>query len=403
MIVAQKKHFVYLGCSGFPFGLAEVQKMSMISKSLIKAGNEVTIISNWSAHRKKDHPELTATGTFEGINFIYTTGNPFQSDNLFRRKLMKFKGLVNEFVLLKKMKRQGELNYAILSTHSFYAVLYYTLLGKMFGFKTILNYVEYYSGIRGKWFEPARWINNKLYDDVGPRLVDAVFPISEFLIQHVEKVAPGKKYLKVPVLTNFERYDDCEVKQDQKYFLFCGAANYIEIVKFIIDSFVQLDHSDVFLYLVVNGYDHYIQEIKNYIGNTTHSDRIKLMSKLTNKQLNDQYKNAMALLIPLRPAFQDIARFPHKIGEYLASGNPVISTNYGEVAHYFKNMEQMLIAESYETKLFAEKMQFVIDNPCEVKKIGIQGRTMALVNFDYNVYGKKIIHFLDQMNGQHKK
>ena len=66
--------------------------------------------------------------------------------------------------------------------------------------------------------------------------------------------------------------------------------------------------------------------------------------------------------------------FPHKIGEYLASGNPVISTNYGEVKYYFTDMKNMLIAESYNIDEYATKMQFVIDNPALVKKIGIEGK-----------------------------
>ena len=76
-----------------------------------------------------------------------------------------------------------------------------------------------------------------------------------------------------------------------------------------------------------------------------------MFSNLTNRALNDLYKNAIALLIPLRPTLQDEARFPHKIGEYLASGNPVISTNYGEVKHYFQDGHDMLIASRYDKEL----------------------------------------------------
>ncbi len=103
----------------------------------------------------------------------------------------------------------------------------------------------------------------------------------------------------------------------------------------------------------------------------------------------------MALLIPLRPTFQDKARFPHKIGEYVASGNVVISTNYGEVKYYFKDMENMLIADSYDVNLFAEKMQFVIDNPNVVKQIGIKGKIKALPLFDYRSQATVINNFLN--------
>ena len=396
--MSNKKHIVYLGCSGFPYGLAEIQKMTLISRSLVRTGSDVTIICKRGMHKASSYPDMKASGNHEGIDYVYTPGSPFYSENFFVRNFLKVKGVINEILLLRKLKKTNKIDYAILSTHSFYAILYYYILSKFCGFKTVLNYVEYYSGVKKKWFEVDKWINDKLYDRYAPQLVDAVFPISEFLINDLKKVAPRKKYLKVPVLTDFERYNGTETLNGQKYFLFCGAANYIEIVKFIIDSYELLGSTAAFLYLVINGSEKHIQDIREYISNTVHKERIKLLSKLTDKQLNNYYKNAMALLIPLRPTLQDTARFPHKIGEYLASGSPVVSTNYGEVRYYFKDMENMLIADSYDIKLFAAKMQFVLDNAAEVQRIGMNGRSMALNNFEYKLYGERIVNFLDGLN-----
>ena len=51
--------------------------------------------------------------------------------------------------------KDKKLDYAILSTHSFYDISYYVLLSKLFGFKTILNHVEFYSGVKMKWSQKA--------------------------------------------------------------------------------------------------------------------------------------------------------------------------------------------------------------------------------------------------------
>jgi glycosyltransferase involved in cell wall biosynthesis len=395
IVMANRKSIVYLGNSGFPYGLAEIQKIIFISKSLIETGNSVTVINTKGTHDQADHPELKVSGNFEGIEFVYSSKNPFRNNSFFKRNVLKIYGIINEFLLLKTQKKNNKLDYAILSTHNFYSILYYVSLSKLFGFKTILNYAEYYPGIKKKWFQVGRWINDKLYDKYAPLLVDALFPISEFLINHLRETPPDKKYLKIPVLTDFERYNGIENSQAAKYFLFCGAANYKEIIQFTIDSFGRLNNALVLLYLIVNGNENNISEIKKYINNNPQKDKIILFSKLTEKQLNNYYKNASALLIPLRPTFQDSARFPHKIGEYLASGNPVISTNYGEVKYYFKDMENMLIADRYEINLFAEKMQFVIDNPLEVQKIGMNGKKMALPIFDYRIHASAINNFLN--------
>jgi glycosyltransferase involved in cell wall biosynthesis len=391
-----KKHIVYLGNFGFPYGFAEVQKIILISKGLVMTDNSVTVICARGIQDPVDHPDLRSCGEFEGIKYIYTSGDPFYRTNFFRRNFLKMKGFIKEFLLLRKLKRNNELDYAILSTHNFYAVLYYCFLAKMFNFKTALNYVEFYSRVKKKWYRINTRLNDKMFDKFAPILTDSVLPISEFLVEHLKKKAPNKKYLKIPVLTDFDKYADCDgLLRENLYFLFCGHTNYAEIIKFNIDSFNILNNQSVFLYLVINGSEKDIQKIREYVNTTPLKDQIKLFSKLSEKELYTYYRNALALLIPLRPTFQDRARFPHKLGEYLASGNPVISTNYGEVSYYFKDMDNMLIAESYDMNQFAAKMQFAVTNIEEVRKIGINGKNLAFDLFNYIALAQTISDFLN--------
>ena len=393
-----KKNIVYLGCSGFPYGLAEIQKIMLISKSVILEGNTVTVICKRGMHDIKLRPDMKASGNYDGIEYIYTAGTAFRYNGFFKRNFLKVKGVINEILLLKKLANKNKIDCAVLSTHSYAAVLYYYILSKIIGFKTILNYVEFYSGLEKKWPDADKWLNDKLFDKYAPRLTDGVFIISEFLINHLKKVSPAKRYLKIPNLTDVERYNGIEFQEGDKYLLFCGAAGYFEIIKFIIDSFEDLNTTSAFLYLVINGHEIDKEEVRKYIDSSKHKNRIRFLTRLTDKELSGYYLNSIALLIPLRSTLQDVARFPHKIGEYLASGSPVISTNYGEVKYYFKDMENMLIAESYDINLFTRKMQFVLDNPKEAKRIGENGKEIAFNQFDYRANGKRIIKFIDELN-----
>ena len=140
-----------------------------------------------------------------------------------------------------------------------------------------------------------------------------------------------------------------------------------------------------------------MQEIEAFIKTKKKKEKIRVLTKLAQKKLFTYYKNALSLLIPLRPTFQDMARFPHKTGEYLASGNPVISTKFGEIKNYFTDMENMLLAESYDNQLFAEKMQFIIDNPEESKKIGAAGKELAAILFDYRYKANELNEFLNKL------
>ena len=390
-----RKSIVYLGYSAFPRGLAEVQKMILISKSLFLTGHHVTVICRNGTHNKNTNPDIKVHGFYESIEYIYASGSAFRNDSFLRRRICEIKGKINEVRMLRQRKKQGRLDYAILSTRNFYSILFYSIISKLFGFKTILNYVEYYSAMKKNWYQVGVRLNDKLFDKYASSLADAVFPISEFLINHIKRGSPSKKYLKIPVLTDFSKYHEIEVSSSQKYFLFCGDAGYKEVIHFIVDSFELLkNRPSAFLYLVISGNPGNIEEIKKYINNCAQKNRIKLFSRLSEKDLYTYYKNAAALLIPLRPTFQDMARFPHKTGEYLASGNPVISTNYGEIKYYFQDGENMLIADRYDRGLFAEKMQFVIDKSEEAKSIGLRGKNLACQLFNYRSFSPILNDFL---------
>ncbi len=396
---AATRYIIYLGYSSFPKGLAEAQKIILISESLILSGNKVTVICRNGTYNKLRHPGLNPVGEFAGIQYIYASGSCYRSDSFFKRRWFEIKGKVNEFLLLRKMKRKNHLDYAILSTRKFVTVLYYVMLSKIFNFKTILNYVEYYSAFQKGKFQFGRRLNDKLFDLFAPRIVNAVFPISEFLIERISRVAPKMKYLKVPVLTDFDKFAHVEVIPGEPYFLFCGDASYKEIVFFIIDSFSLIKTAvPYYLYLIVSGKKEYIKQVENYAAKHLDMKTVKIFSGLEENKLYSLYKNAKALLIPLRPTLQDAARFPHKTGEYLASGNPVISTNYGEMRFYFKDRENMLLADQYEKKLFAEKMEFVIDYPEEAKAIGIKGGNIAAELFDYKKNASSIDNFLKSIS-----
>ena len=389
-----KKSIVFVGFNGFPHGFAEVQKIILISKSLIVTGNNVTVLCRNGFHNQAEHPETKVSGIYEKINYVYASGSCFRNKSFFQRRLNEIKGRINEFLLLVKYKKDDKLDYVILSTRIFSLVLYYSILSKIFGFKTILNYVEFYSAMKKENSQISQRLNDKLFDRYAPVLSHAVFPISEFLVRHVKKISPKIKYLKIPILTDIEKYKDIGKVHHESYLLFCGHAGYKEIIEFIVDSFGIVQKNSFFLYLIVNGNDDEVMAIKKYINRNIKKNKIRIFSKLSENQLYAYYKSASALLIPLRPTFQDAARFPHKTGEYLASGNPVISTNYGEMKQYFKDGENMLLAKSYDRKLFAEKLEFVIYHKKEADTIGSKGKVIASRNFNYLTMATRINDFV---------
>lgn len=389
-------NILYLGYSEFPYGYAEFQKILLISKALVYEGTSVTVIGSHSSLNSSRHPGVKKIGHFQGIKYIYSSGSPYRNPSFFKRNIVKPFEKLLESILICKLNRREKIDAVIVSAQLFRHLFYYKILSSLLGFKILLNYVEYRSEIVDKKDIKER-LNAYLFDNYAVKISDGILVISEFLINIIKNIDPRKAYLKIPMMVDVDRYNGITKSFNEKYFLFCGVTIYKEIILFTIKSFELIENSDTFLYLVVNGRKDQLAEIENRIAVSNKSKLIKLFGNLSDNELSRLYKNASGLLIPLRPTIQDEARFPHKFGEYLVSGNPVITSNYGEVRYYFKDMVNALIADIYDEKAFADKMTYIINYPSESDIIGENGKKTALEYADYKKYGVRIINFINEL------
>ena len=389
-------HIVYLGEAGFPYGYAPIQRQLLISRGLVEAGAQVLVISNKGIFEKDQLVKLTAKGTYKGVDYEYTSESVIREKSFIWRNALKIKGVFKEFMLLWSLKRKRKLDFAIVATMRFQQILYYFLLSRLFGFKILLNYVELNSAIitRTRWRDR---VNDYLVDLWAFKCADAVLPISDFLAARITDESPGKPFLKIPILSDSSNSFPKKLIHENGAFVYCGSATYIELIKFILDSFALVTHHNKRLHLVVSGDPVEMDIFYNLVYTHPANEHITTFSQIPFAELCQLYRDASALLIPLRPTIQDQARFPHKIGEYLASGNPIVTTNYGEIATYFTDMETALIAEEYTPESFALKMTYVIEHPDIAARIGRAGEKLAGKEFAYEKHGRALLSFIKSL------
>ena len=390
-------NILYLGLNHFPYGLAEVQKSKLLCRGLIDAGCNVTVVIRRGVYTKDSHPEVEAKGTDEGVDYIFTSGSPYKSKSFLVRNLKKTWGWINESILLIKYARKRKLDVVIASTKNMGLLFRYRILSKLLNFKLVLMFMEYNSELSKEKYGRIR-NNDLLFEKFAFGMIDGVLPISEFLIEVLNKKAPGLPYMKLPVLCDFDKFRSSNHRTTEKYFLFCGAVN-MNIISTILDSFEKVAeiHEDCLLYLVVNGPNYRMEKLHEYIEKMSYQNRIKIFSKLPYPRLVELYLDAIGLLIPMRPILRDIARFPHKIGEYTAAAKPIITTKFGEPANYFVDKESALIADEYNEDNLAEQFMYLLNHPEKAEKIGRKGHEIGLDNFDYRNNGIKTKEFLESL------
>lgn len=277
---------VYLGETPFPYGLAQWQLF--IRRRLIESGARVTIISNEGVIPPALGIVLQPTSVYRGVGSKYASSEIHRRSGFFIRNIQKIKGLMNDLATLTRLKKERKLNGTIIVTLRFKSILYYSILSGILQFKLFLNYVKESSAIatHRKWRE---WIHNHPINRRRVCFDDVVLPISLYL-------------------------------------------------DFMIQAFERFVVQDVYLYRLVNGEREEMDQHHERSRLSTKQEKIRTYRRLSHNELRVNYMAPNGLLIPLRPAMQDEARFPYKIGEYLASGTFLIMAMPGEIKYYFQSI-----------------------------------------------------------------
>ena len=380
---------LFVGNSGFPFGLAAVEKQKIIAKGLVENGNSVKVICTEGEHSEKMIPRK---GDFEGIEYYYTSIFTYQKNNILLRKVNKYLGAISEpFVLLF-----SKCDVIVALSRNYFVMCEYKLISKIKGIPLTMLVHEDNTFIKNKRFS-LKSLNQLFYNKYIWNMVDAVFPISSYLEELIKTKNPCLKQFPLPSLTDFEFINNVQAGKMGKYFLFCGGAGYYEIIEFIIKSFELTESKNYTLTLVSSGSVDQINRINARIKKSTKPNKIKIVSFLPYNELIAYYKSSAALLIPLRNSIQDIARFPHKIAEYCAAGSPIITTKYGEPAKFLKHNKTALISENYTPLSFSKQMIYVIENPEIVRVIGNNSLNEGKNMFDYKSKINSLSNFLKEL------
>jgi glycosyltransferase involved in cell wall biosynthesis len=118
---------------------------------------------------------------------------------------------------------------------------------------------------------------------------------------------------------------------------------------------------------------------------------------LERRALLAEYQGATALLIPLHEDLKSLARFPSKIGEYLASGRPVVTSRVGEVERFLEDGRTAYLAVPGDVVSFANLMVTVLDDVSSADAVGKAGRGVAEDVFSCSVHADAFVGFLWQI------
>lgn len=405
--MATPKIAIYARWADFPFGTAYSSRARLIARALVEAGADVNVLI--SAPRTKATEHCVSSGVYSGFRYEYLSSIPLLS-HCGRSKTMSFLIRFNPgqalklFTALWRLKREGKLETLIICSEDVVIAWIGGVFCRWLGVCSILDSTEwpvFYP--KGNWITQLRY---RLFCRHGFRFIDGVIPISSYLAEKVSDYCRRTRrrilHLLVPILTDVE---DAHVATGTPgdYVLFCSGPGYLNLMLMVLHSYHIVRQAGHSCDLVFVGLEEHRAEVRTLIEEAERlgcAEGIHFPGYVSWDELKRLYANAAALLIPLADDGRSRSRFPWKIGEYLSSARPVITTAVGDIGCYLQDGHNAFVAKPGDMTAFAEKIQFVLEHPEMAAKVGERGRETAREKFDFRGHGARLLGFIQAISCQ---
>lgn len=222
------------------------------------------------------------------------------------------------------------------------------------------------------------------------------------LLKHYSMFANHPKLIHLAMTVDLDRFRAISTPPEvfkSPYIAFVGVMNDAKDgVNILVKAFAQISQTypDLKLYLVGSwNYDtpgHLVQ-----IEELGMTSRIFWMGEYPKNIIPSIIKGAKLLVLPRPDSKQAQGGFPTKLGEYLATGNPVCATTVGEIPNYLEDGDSVFFAKPGDSDEFARVMDIALENPGNAMRVGNNGKKVAEMQFNHNIQAIKLYGFLKEL------
>lgn len=229
--------------------------------------------------------------------------------------------------------------------------------------------------------------------------LDGLFVISKSLKQYYsEQGIPAERIHVINMFVDTGRFNVEKTVSKEQYVAYCGVVTYgkdgVDILLKAFSLFYK-NHRDFKLMIIGRGANNdEITRLKNLLSDLGISERVILTGQVSPHEMPKLLMNASILALARPDSLQNRNGFPTKLGEYLATGNPVVVTAVGEIPLFLKDRVNAILATPGNPEDFAYQLCWVADNYEQAKQIGLNGKLLSNEAFNYSVQTKNALRYL---------
>ncbi len=379
----------------FPEGSAATNRVYTYAKGFKEHGVNVYVICfNDDYVNEKE-------GEIDGIKYFQPLAQKQRSGSFFVRRLHKSLKFYNTYKIVKEINRIDKI-IAINSwsnlhkTHAFAK-----LLCKLVNAKLVLEISEhpmrFYEG------SAMRRMKGRFLFKLETGLADGIFCISNFLINYYKaKGISSSKLILIPSTVDPERFINNTIKPvNYNYVGYFGSLTFDrDDIGLLIRAYAKFNYNKDSIRLVLGGFCTEGQriEIINLIKELKIENNVILLGYLSREEIIKYVAHADVLVMVRANDLLSQASYPSKLTEFLASSNPVISVNVGEISYYIKDAQDAFLIEPGDENALSAKLNYVYDHPAISIQIGKNGRKLTETIFNYKYQAKRMLDFISTLS-----
>ena len=394
--MTKKINLVFMGAFTYPHGMAGTKRI----QNAINALKEYPDIATRVILQRQSSEDNILSGMYDGTPYETVMGDLLRAKMFVALPMLYYK----TFAALKRVLRCDHKNviyfYGPLLLESLLPLSY----AQRLGYKIVFDVVEDY--------DLAKKFSRSFYHYVKynftSRLSSRIKDLSEGIIvisSHLEEKCRILTQRKVPIhympiSVNMDCFPEKTNRMKPTVSLFyAGTFGKKDGLPVLLDAFDRLAgrYKNVRLVLSGRGDREAMKEFFARMEISPNKDRIEFKGYLDDKDyyslLNDADIPCMAR-VDLAYAH---AGFPFKLGEFLATGKPVIASRVSDVDKFLVHGHNAMLVQAGSSSEICEAVEFLIENPESAAAIGMRGREVAKSFFDYKQQGKALLTFLESV------
>jgi len=380
---------IFMGNYSYPQGMAATKRIRHFAEYLVarQINTKVMLLRlSGSGHTESDTKGICNNVYYESIgNNIDINKNLL---HLFYDALLYFmKGV---FILYRwKSGRTKNILYCYNGLSIENAL--FVLAAKLFGYYIVFDIVEDHVLTQEKlhFLAKLKLYSVRVFEKHINKFANAIIVISYHLKEKFDKNSQNSIPIKlIPISAACLDSTAVKMPGNPIKIVYTGSFARKDGVDLLLDAYGNLRKVNKNCILLLAGKSDNLSKIQDLVAG---KEGVSYLGYLDDRHFYELINDADILCATRTGSAYANAGFPFKLGEYLATGNPVIASNVSDVSFYLQHMQDAIIVEPDNVFEIQKALEFCINNPAKAKSIGENGRLKCIKYFSPEINGQNLL------------